>query len=107
MRCIRGDKTLARLHTCTIITGEPNEFVREIDSRMRVILPEKSITILGYRVKPEKGVLIPFPADRMRARPVSPSVNSPTNNDADIIAARRSVDMMKLRNLISQPIEAA
>ena len=41
MRCIRGDKTLARLHTCTIITGEPNEFVREIDSRMRVILPEE------------------------------------------------------------------
>jgi putative SOS response-associated peptidase YedK len=27
------------LHTCTIITGEPNEFVREIHTRMPVILP--------------------------------------------------------------------
>jgi putative SOS response-associated peptidase YedK len=28
------------LHTCTIITGEPNAFVREIHTRMPVILPE-------------------------------------------------------------------
>jgi hypothetical protein len=28
-------------HTCTIITGEPNEFVREIHTRMPVILPEE------------------------------------------------------------------
>jgi putative SOS response-associated peptidase YedK len=36
------------LHTCTIVTGEPNEFVREIHTRMPVILPER-ITTLGYR----------------------------------------------------------
>jgi len=29
------------LHTCTIITGEPNEFVLEIHTRMPVILPEE------------------------------------------------------------------
>ena len=29
------------LHTCTIITGEPNEFVRMIHTRMPVILPEE------------------------------------------------------------------
>ena len=29
------------LHTCTIITGEPNESVREIHTRMPLILPEK------------------------------------------------------------------
>jgi hypothetical protein len=28
------------LHTSTIITGEPNEFVREVHTRMPVILPE-------------------------------------------------------------------
>jgi putative SOS response-associated peptidase YedK len=27
--------------TCTIITGEPNEFVREIHTRTPVILPEE------------------------------------------------------------------
>jgi putative SOS response-associated peptidase YedK len=29
------------LHTCTIFTGEPNQFVREIHTRMPVILPEE------------------------------------------------------------------
>jgi putative SOS response-associated peptidase YedK len=29
------------LHTCTIITGEPNEFVRQIHTRMPVILQEE------------------------------------------------------------------
>jgi hypothetical protein len=33
-----------------------------------------------------KEVLIPFPADRMRAWPISPRVSSPKNNDAEIIA---------------------
>ena len=29
------------IHTCTIITGEPNEFVGEIHTRMPVILSEE------------------------------------------------------------------
>jgi putative SOS response-associated peptidase YedK len=29
------------LHTCTVITGEPKEFVREIHTRMPVILPDE------------------------------------------------------------------
>jgi putative SOS response-associated peptidase YedK len=29
------------LHTCTTITGEPNEFVRAIRTRMPIILPEE------------------------------------------------------------------
>jgi putative SOS response-associated peptidase YedK len=29
------------LRTCAIITGEPNDFVREIHTRMPVILPEE------------------------------------------------------------------
>jgi putative SOS response-associated peptidase YedK len=41
------------LHTCTIIAGEPNEFVRSIHTRMLVIL-RKSITRLGYPLKLEK-----------------------------------------------------
>jgi putative SOS response-associated peptidase YedK len=31
-----------------------------------------------------KEVLVPFPADRMKAWPISGRVNSPKNNDADI-----------------------
>jgi hypothetical protein len=41
------------LQTCTIITGEPNEFLREIHTRMQVILPEEH-QMLGYPVKLEK-----------------------------------------------------
>jgi hypothetical protein len=32
-----------------------------------------------------KEVLVPFPADAMRAWPISPRVNSPKNNDLDLI----------------------
>lgn len=72
------------LHTCTIITGEPNEFVREIHTRMPVILSEEHLD--GW-LSGEAGreVLVPFPADRMKAWPISPRVNSPNNNDAEII----------------------
>jgi len=41
------------LHMCTIITGEPNEFVREIHTRMPVILSEEHHDAC-YLVKPEK-----------------------------------------------------
>jgi putative SOS response-associated peptidase YedK len=72
------------LRTCTIITGEPNEFVREIHTRMPVILPEEfhETWLSG---KAGKEVLVPFPGDRMKALPVSGRVNSPKNNDADIL----------------------
>ena len=54
------------VHTCTIITGEPNEFVREIHTRMPVILPEEhhEAWLSG---EAGKEVLVPFPADRLRA----------------------------------------
>ena len=73
------------LHTCTIITGEPNEFVREIHTRMPVILPEEhhDAWLSG---EAGKEVLVSFPADRMKAWPISSRVNSPKNNDPQIIA---------------------
>jgi putative SOS response-associated peptidase YedK len=73
------------LRTCTIITGEPNELVAQIHTRMPVILPEERHE-LWLSGEAGKEILIPFPADRMKAWPVSPRVNSPQNNDADIIA---------------------
>jgi putative SOS response-associated peptidase YedK len=72
------------LHTCTIITGEPNELVREIHTRMPVILPEEHhhAWLSG---EAGKEILVPFPADRMKAWPISPRVNSPSNNDPGIL----------------------
>jgi putative SOS response-associated peptidase YedK len=72
------------LLACTIITGEPNEFVREIHTRMPVILPEEhhDSWLSG---EAGKEILVPYPADRMKSWPVSPRVNSPKNNDAEIM----------------------
>jgi len=52
---------------------------------MPIILPEEhhDAWLSG---EAGKEVLVPFPADRMKAWPISPRVNSPKNNDADIIA---------------------
>jgi putative SOS response-associated peptidase YedK len=63
------------LHTCTIITGESNKFVRQIHTRMPVILPKEhhDAWLSG---EAGKEVLIPFPADRMKAWPISPRVKS-------------------------------
>jgi putative SOS response-associated peptidase YedK len=65
------------VHTCTIITGESNEFVREIHTRMPVILPEEhhDSWLSG---EAGKEVLVPFPADRMKAWPISSRVNKMT-----------------------------
>ena len=60
------------LHTCTIITGEPNEFVRTIDTRMPVILPDEHHESWLFG-EAGKEVLVPYPADRMKAWPVSPT----------------------------------
>ena len=72
------------LRTCTIITGEPNEYVREIHTRMPVILPEEhhDAWLSG---EAGKEILVPFPANRMKAWPIDARVNSPENNDPEII----------------------
>jgi putative SOS response-associated peptidase YedK len=73
------------LHTFTFITGEPNEFLREIHTRMPVILPEEhhDAWLSG---EAGKEILVPYPAGRMKAWPISARVNSPKNDDAEIIA---------------------
>jgi putative SOS response-associated peptidase YedK len=73
------------LHTCAIITGEPNEIVREIHTRMPVILPEKyhDAWLSG---EAGKEILVPFPGELMKAWPISPKVNSPANNAPDILS---------------------
>lgn len=60
----RDPATDERLHTCTIITGEPNELLSQAHTRMPVILPEE------HHAKWENGdlkeLLKAFPAERIR-----------------------------------------
>lgn len=71
--------------SCTIITTEPNSLMQTIHNRMPVILPKEAFpTWLEPReVAPQRlqELLIPFPAERMVAYPVSTLVNSPANDD--------------------------
>ena len=64
--------------------GLDHDFVREIHTRMPVILPEEhhDAWLSG---EAGKEILVPYPGDRMKAWPISPRVNGPKNNDAEII----------------------
>ena len=76
----------AELVTCTIITGEPNELAAPIHNRMPVILaPSDYERWLDVEQADATALLRPYAADRMNAYPVSTRVNSPKNDDAELI----------------------
>lgn len=74
----------SEIRSCTILTSEPNELLRNIHNRMPVILPEKHYQFWLDTGEPDgdalKAVLKPFPADEMMAYPVSKTVNNPAND---------------------------
>ncbi|MGA8655873.1 MAG: SOS response-associated peptidase, partial [Chthoniobacterales bacterium] len=75
------------LRTCTIITGEPNELVAQVHTRMPVILPEEHhAKWLGEAVENDlKELLKPFPGENMKMWPISQRVNDPKNDDETIL----------------------
>ena len=71
------------------MTTRPNELLDKIHTRMPVIVrPEHYELWMDQDVK-DPAVLAPvyepFPAEEMRAWPVSPRVNTPKNNDATLL----------------------
>src|SRR4051812_22981251 len=77
------------LHSCTIITGEPNEKVAEIHDRMPVILPPSAwetwlspevddVDLLGR-------LLVPAPSSLLELYPVSTAVNDVRNEGPQLI----------------------
>jgi putative SOS response-associated peptidase YedK len=75
--------------SCTIITTAPNSFMEPIHDRMPVILtPGSYETWLSPEATDQselKELLVPYPADEMRARRVSSLVNSPANNGPELL----------------------
>ena len=77
------------IHSCTIITTNPNPLVQGIHDRMPVILTkeaeqmwlDRSIEDPAYL----KGLLTPFVVDEMERYPISSHVNSPKNDMKEII----------------------
>ncbi len=74
-----------RLESCAFLTIGPNELMEPIHDRMPVILPpEHWDTWLDPDNDDADGLatlLLPLPAERMRAHPVSTHVNKPANDD--------------------------
>ena len=74
----------SEIPSCTIITCEPNELIREIHNRMPVILPEEYYQLWLDPGEPDlnqiKTLLRPYPAENMSAYPVSKLVNNPAND---------------------------
>ena len=76
------------LHTCTIVTTEPNDLMAEIHNRMPAILDKESMwDWLDPEASPISlhALLQPYPADRMKAYPISTLVNRPENDRPDVI----------------------
>lgn len=80
----------AKLATCCLITTEANAVVAPYHDRMPVILPpEQYDAWLDYET-PEtelRSLLVPYPADRMSARPANPVVNKASVEGPECLAA--------------------
>ena len=81
------------LHSFTILTIAPNELMADIHDRMPVILtPELEQAWLDPEAKAEALVhdLRPYPAEQMRAYPVSPAVGNVRNDGPELIEPQGS-----------------
>lgn len=81
----RNDKG-ERIHSCTIVTGEPNAVAGRFHDRMPVILDPDDYE-RWLRAEPEDALRLlgPCPDAWLEAYPVSPRVNSPANDDPELI----------------------
>jgi putative SOS response-associated peptidase YedK len=77
------------INSCAILTTEANEVLRSVHDRMPVILHPKDYELwLGGDAREldlVKEMLRPYPAEEMTGYPVGASVNSPSNQGAELI----------------------
>ena len=77
----------AEVRSCSIITTTPNELVAIAHDRMPVIL-DKGMMWNWLEEKPVddlQAMLVPYPAEKMRAHPVGLAVNNPKNDSEECI----------------------
>ena len=74
------------VRTFALLTTPANELVGRVHDRMPAILrPEDYERWLGPEPDPAE-LLAPFPSEPMVIWPISPRVNSPNNDDEDLLA---------------------
>ncbi len=77
------------LETFTVLTTDPNALMEPIHNRMPVILEPRDYARwldAGDPARPPVDLLRPYPAEKMRAWPVSDRVGNVRNNDAELLA---------------------
>jgi putative SOS response-associated peptidase YedK len=86
--CPRGDPDAEPLHSCTIVTTEPNAVMAPIHDRMPLIVPPDAIDAWLDPSTPldvAESLIRPCDATAMRAWRVSTRVNAPAHDDASCI----------------------
>ena len=88
-----------RVESCSFLTTVPNELMETIHDRMPVIVPpEHWDTWLDPEIDaPEvlEELLLPYPAEQMRAHPVSTHVNKPGNDDPHCIEPLKKLKIVR------------
>lgn len=88
-----------RVESCAFLTIRPNQLLEPIHDRMPVILPQEHWdTWLDPDVQDAdvlSNLLLPYPADEMRAHPVSTHVNKPGNDDPACIAQLQRLKIVR------------
>lgn len=75
-----------KIHSCTIVTSEPNAVAGRFHDRMPVILDPGAYQRWLDPADPDPLELLrPCPDDWLEAYPVSPRVNSPQNDDPELV----------------------
>ena len=86
-----GNELTENRPSCAIVTTEANAIMQSIHDRMPVILDQSDyarwLDPSGTDAENVVELLVPFDAGRMTAYPVSTRVNTPKNNDEDLIRA--------------------
>lgn len=81
------------LDTFTILTTDPNELMEPVHNRMPVILEPRDYDRWldsGDPAQPPVDLLRPFPAEQMRAWPISDRVGNVRNNDPQLLEESRA-----------------
>lgn len=82
----RNPRTAEWQRTFCIITCPANKLIVGIHDRMPVILPPEAYERwLACIERDPRDLLVPYPAEPMHMWPVSPRVNSPANDDPDVL----------------------
>jgi putative SOS response-associated peptidase YedK len=84
----RPDPSSQGLASCTILTTEPNELLRPIHDRMPVLVPPEQYDAWldpGTAESAIDALLRPFPAEEMRAWPITLRVNDPDADDETVL----------------------